>query len=230
MKNLFIPIAGFLAITSLYGQCTITASKIPVQNETTTFTVDTKAQCEECYSWKVSNDDVVKIEENNKINKINVTGKGTGKSTISVSVLTAKGLVQCEKDINIIDSRQQLVENSCGIKIDDFKDVKVNESIISFFPNANSSDYLYKWTVAYSNGESSESDDKIPQFNYSDSNYITSVKVKITNKALLCSITLMKKFDQNYWRATKNIVEQKAYSPISYSDYVKPENKTKITN
>jgi len=230
MKNLFIPIAGFLAITNLYGQCAITPSKIPTPNEITTITVNADAQCDECYSWKSSNEQVVKIEGNNKLKSVNLAGKSFGKSTISVSILTDKGVVLCEKNIDIVDPKQNLLENSCGINIDDFKDVKVSESIISFFPNANSGDYLYKWTVSYANGETSESTEKIPQFTYSESNYINSVKLKISNKVLLCSITLSKKFDANYWKASKNIVEQKVYSPISYSDYVKPTDKSKISH
>lgn len=230
MKNLFIPIAGFLAISNVYAQCTITPSKIPTPNEITTITVDANAQCDECYFWKSSNEQVVKIEGSNKLKSINLAGKNFGKSTVSVSILTDKGAVLCEKNIDIVDPKQNLLENSCGINIDDFKDVKVSESIISFFPNANSNDYLYKWTVTYANGETSESTEKIPQFTYSESNYINSVKLKISNKILLCSITLSKKFDANYWKASKNIVEQKVYSPISYSDYVKPTDQSKISN
>ncbi|GGG61152.1 hypothetical protein [Epilithonimonas arachidiradicis] len=234
MKNLFIPIAGFLAITNLHGQCAITPSKIPTLNEITTITVGANAQCDECYSWKSSNEQVVKIEGNNKLKSVNLAGKSYGKSTISVSILTDNGVVLCEKNIEIVDPKQSLqqnlLDNSCGINIDDFKDVKVSESIISFFPNANSGDYLYKWTVTYANGETSESTEKIPQFTYSENNYITTVKLKISNKVLLCSITLSKKFDANYWKASKNIVEQKVYSPISYSDYVKPKDQSKISN
>jgi len=230
MKNLFIPIAGFLAITNLYGQCNITTSKIPAPGELTTITVGANAQCDECYSWKSSNEEVVKIEGSKKLKSVNLAGKSLGKSTISVSILTDKGIVLCEKTIDIVDPQQHQLDNSCGINIDDFKDIKVSESIMSFFPNGNSGDYLYKWTVTYANGETSESTDKIPQFQYSESNYIASVKLKISNKVLLCSISLVKKFDANYWKASKNIVEQKVYSPINYSDYVKHPEQSKMSN
>lgn len=230
MKKFLIPIAGLLAITNLYGQCNMTASKIPNPNEITTITVGLNAQCEECYSWKSSNEDVIKIDGNNKLKSINLLGKNFGTSTVSVSVLTDNGVVLCEKIMDVAGDRQNVLENSCGINIDDFKDVKVSESVISFFPNGNSGDYQYIWTISYANGETKESVDKIPQFPYSDSNSITSVKLKISNKALLCTISLVKKFDANDWNASKNVIEQKVYSPINYSDYIKTNHQSKTSH
>lgn len=233
MKKLLIVIAGFMAIQNLHSQCTISANSNLAANQSTTFTVDTKAQCEECYSWKSSDEQIAKIEGNHKTSSITLSGKNSGKTNLSVSVFTEKGLVQCEKNLEVfgnIASKQNVLENSCGIAIDDFKDVKVNEGIISFFPNSNTGNYLYKWTVIYSTGESSESLEKIPQFKFSSANYINTVKLKLTNKALLCSITLVKKFDENYWKASRNMVEQKTYSPISYRDYVKSGDEKPTSN
>ena len=48
--------------------------------------------------------------------------------------MTNQGPLQCEKIIEVVDTKQNVAENSCGIQIDDFKDVKVTESVISFFP------------------------------------------------------------------------------------------------
>lgn len=230
MKKYLFMIAGFLAINSSYAQCNITGSKTIAPNETTTFTVDVKAQCEECYFWKSSNEQSFKIDGNNKLSKVSLTGKGFGKTNISVSILTDQGPVQCEKSIELTDLKQSLAENNCGIKVDDFKEVKVNETTISFFPNSNSGDYLYKWNVTYANGENQESDEKIPQFFYSDINYITLVKLKVSSKSPICSMTLSKKYEQNFWKPTTTKVgniEQKAYSPGSYSEYVKSDEKTK---
>ncbi|WP_312768878.1 hypothetical protein [Epilithonimonas sp.] len=232
MKNLLSLIVGLLTIGNFYAQCNITGNKIIAPNEITTFSVDAKAQCEECYLWKSSNEQAFKIEGNNKLNKVSVTGKDFGKSTISVSILTDQGLLQCEKNIELTDLKQSPTGNNCGIKIDDFKEVKVSESIISFFPNFNSGDYLYKWTVTYANGENQESAEKIPQFFYSDINYITMIKLKVSSKSPICSMTISKKYEQNYWGKTAtqiDKIEQKTYSPMSYSDYVKPEDKSKIT-
>ncbi|TDX82695.1 hypothetical protein [Epilithonimonas xixisoli] len=233
MKNLLLLAAGFLA-SSTYAQCTIAGNDNIKPNETTSLTVDAKAQCDECYSWK-SSDLNIKIDGKTKTNKIDVSSSQIGKSTISVSVFTNQGLQQCEKIINVAvpalvaatpavkESKQNIIENSCGIPVDDFKDVKVSESIISFFPNGNPTSYTYKWSVSYANGEVQESSEKIPQFFYSDVNYITLVKLKITKNNPICSVTISKKFDENFWKAKKySNLQQKVYSPISYSEYVKP--------
>lgn len=227
MKNLFTLVVSFLAIQNIYSQCTISSTSNPSPNQSLTFEVDAKAQCEECYSWKSSDEQILKIDGTNKNKAVKLSSKNPGKANVSVSVLTDKGLLQCDKSVEIVSntaSKQNVFENSCGIPIDDFKDVKVNESIISFFPNVNSNDYQYKWTVKYSNGETGESAEKIPQFSLVANAYINAVKLKITNKVLLCSITLTKKFDENYWKAAKNVVEQKTYSPISYSEYIKQQH------
>lgn len=229
MKKFLTLAAGFLATIS-YAQCTIAGNTSIKPNETATFSVDAKAQCDECYFWKSSNEQNLKIDGNNKTNKITVKTGSVGKSTISVSVLTNQGPLQCEKVIEVADNKQNVAENSCGIQIDDFKDVKVTESVISFFPNENSSDYLYKWTVTYVNGDVQESSEKIPQFFFSEINYIITVKLKITSKSPICSIILTKKFEQNYWKPTSTklgITEQKVYSQGSYSEYVKSDDKTK---
>lgn len=223
MKKVFIMVVSFLATSTLYCQCTITGNSSLITNQTSTFTIDKKAQCVECYSWKSSDEKNIVIEGNKKGNSIIVNGKNPGLSNISVSVFTENGIEKCEKTVNVSDNnvmkQNNIVDNSCGIRIDDFKGVKVSESVISFFPNVNSEDYFYKWTVSYSNGQSNESTEKIPQFNLSASGYITSVKLKVTNKTQFCSIAILKKFDENYWKSSR--VEQKIYSPISYSDYVK---------
>jgi len=229
MKKILTLAAGFLA-TITFGQCTIAGNSSIKLNETATFSLDSKAQCEECYSWKSSNEQNLKIDGNNKTNKITVQAISLGKSTVSVSVLTSQGPQQCEKIIDVLDTKQNSVESSCGIQIDDFKDVKVTESVISFFPNENSSDYNYKWTVTYVNGDVQESTEKIPQFFFSEINYITTVKVKISTKSPICSITLTKKFEQNYWKPTNTklgVIEQKVYSQGSYSEYVKSDDKKK---
>lgn len=226
MKKYLTLAAGFLATIS-FGQCTIVGSSTIKINETAPFSVNAKAQCEECYSWKPSPDQNFTVDGNTKSNVINVKAANPGQGTISVSILSDKGLLQCEKTIDVFDAKQDLTDKNCGVFIDDFKEVKVTESVISFFPNENSNDYLYKWAVTYINGDTQESTEKIPQFFFSDINYITSVKLKITTKTPLCSVTLSKKFEQSYWKPTSanfGSIEQKAYSQGSYSDYVKKDN------
>ena len=223
MKKYLIVAAGSLATIS-FGQCTIAGNSTIKINETAIFSTEAKAQCEECYSWKPSSDQNFKVDGNTKSNAINVKASSPGQRTISVSVLSDKGLLQCEKTIDVVDGKQALADKNCGVSINDFKDVKVTESVISFFPNENSKDYLYKWIVTYINGDKQESTEKIPQFFFSDINYITLVKLKIMTKSPLCTVTLSKKFEQNYWKPTTTklgSIEQKTYSHGSYSDYIK---------
>ncbi|WP_027383621.1 hypothetical protein [Epilithonimonas caeni] len=235
MKKYLFVVAGLSAINSSYAQCSISGSNILKLNETNSFTVDTKAQCEECYLWKSSNDKIVTFEGSNKLNKVSLIPKDVGKNNISVSILTDKGLFECEKTVEVVETKQAVAQNNCGISIDDFKEVKVSESIISFFPNENkASDHLYKWTVTYANGEIQESAEKIPQFFFCEINYITLVKLKITSKSPICSLTVSKKYDQNFWKPSSNTkttnIEQKVYSQGSYQEYVKSDdNKIKTS-
>lgn len=238
MKNILILVVGFLASNS-YGQCIIAGNTTTQLNEITSFTVDTKAQCEECYSWKATPESNLIIDGNNTTNKINVKSMQAGKGTISVSLFTGQDLVQCEKLIEVLaqtalaksinnEKKQTFVANSCGILIDDFTDVKVNDAVISFFTNGNSSDYTNQWSVIYANDEIQESTEKIPQFFFSEINYITTVKLKVTRNKSLCAVTFTKKYDENYWKSKRmSPVEQKVYQATSYEEYVHPKGKAK---
>ena len=119
-----------------------------------------------------------------------------------------------------VEKKQPLVENACVIFVDYFKDVKVNDDVISFFLNGTPLNDKYRWSITYANGETKESTEKVPQFYFSDVNYITVVKVKITKSNPVCSITVSKKYDDNFWKTRKyGNLEQKVYSPVSYSEY-----------
>lgn len=224
MKKIFVLAAGFTAAYS-FGQCTISGNAIIKQNENPEFTIDSKAQCYECYSWQSSNDDILKINGNNNTNKISAKAMLPGKSTIAVSFLTSRGAVQCEKIVEIIGHDEKAPKN-CDLEVSDFKDVMVTESEISFFPNENSGNYNYNWTVSYVNGDVQESTEKIPQFFFSEINYIILVTLRIESKNPVCSVTLTRSFEQSYWKSKGGNVgkiEQKTYSPGSYSDYVKSD-------
>ncbi|PZU87808.1 MAG: hypothetical protein DI529_06475 [Chryseobacterium sp.] len=233
MKKYLILAAGFLATIS-YAQCTIAGNSTIKLNELASFSVDAKAQCDECYVWKTSSDKTLFPEGNTKSNKINVKANAVGKSSISVSILTQQGLLQCEKIVEITTenpaSNLTNADNPCGIKIDDFKEIKVTDNIISFFPNDNPTYCLYQWTVTYNNGDKKDSSEKIPQFNLIQENPIISVKLKITTKSPICSYTITKKYAENHWKTnslTHQKIEQRVYSPVSYSEYTKvPTDKT----
>lgn len=224
MKNLFILGSSFLVSQLSFAQCTFDGFKTLVPGETISLTTHIKAKCEQCYTWSSSDESILKIEENS-YGKVAITGKKPGKITISVVADSDQGKQQCETVIEVLASKQDMLEKGCGIAIDDFKEVKVNESVISFFPNVNSNEYNYKWTVTYSDGEVADSEDKIPQFNLSESRFIASVKLKVGRKSLPCHITMLKKYDQNFWNLSKNKVEQKTYSQGSYNDSLNLKDK-----
>lgn len=231
MKKFLALVAGSLATFS-FGQCTISGNYLIKLNESAIFNTDSQAQCEECYFWKSSNDHNLKIEGNSKTSQISVKASGLGKSMISVSMLTYKGAAQCDKIIEVVEAEKIISKNNCGVQINDFKDVKVTQSTISFFPNENSNDYDYNWAISYINGDLQESLEKIPQFFFSEINYITKVQLRITPKSSICSVTLTKNFEQNYWKSKdENIgkIEQKIYSQGSYSGYMKSADKAKET-
>lgn len=225
MNKLFILFAGFLAANS-YGQCKIAGNSIIRLNENAAFSVDAKAQCGDCYLWKL--DENLKTDGDLKSGTINVKALKMGKQTLSVSVFNGQTL-QCEKIIEVVDDSQSVAKNKCGVNTDDFREVKVRDSVISFFPKENSSDFSYDWMITYANGEIKNSLEKTPQFFFSDINYIKIVKLKVINKIANCTVSISKNYDQNYWKPTTTAekIEQKVYSPVSYSDYVKSSDKDK---
>jgi len=197
MKKLFILGASLLAAQTFFAQCTIDGLKTLVPGETISLTTNMKAKCEQCYTWSSSDENILKIEENG-YGKVSITGKKQGNIKVSVFADSDKGKQHCETVIEVLASKQDMLEKGCGITIDDFREIKVNESVISFFPNINSNDYNYKWTITYSDGETADSEDKIPQFNLLDNKFISSVKLKVGRKIFPLYVNIEKKYDKNF--------------------------------
>jgi len=227
MNRILILAAGFFAAI-VHGQCTITGDSSIKTDQAATFSVDSDGNCNDCYYWTVSQDSKLKASDS-KSNQILVTALETGKASLSVKYEKANATVKCQKTIEIVNPDLHPADQKCGVTISDFKDVKVNDKVISFFPNEDSSEYSYQWTVNYANGETKDSTEKIPQFTLSEVNYITSVKLRITKKSPICTLAITKKFDQDYWKPSSSDVgkvEQRTYKPGSYSDYLKSSSTT----
>lgn len=70
---------------------------------------------------------------------------------LSLSVLTAQGLAQCSKNIDISESSSGNViatkptkdKFDCDINLDSFKEVKVNDSLVTLLPSSTNKDYRY---------------------------------------------------------------------------------------
>lgn len=218
MKKIIFIVAHFI-IVQTYAQCNIVADNANAQNEEKSFTVDTKAQCDDCYLWTAP---TLQILGNNKQNKVTVKNINTESSEISVLVLTADGIKECKKTLETTSSETPIPQTTkCGITIKDFKEVQVDSETLSFFPNENQFDYSYRWTVVYKNGDKKESSEKIPQFNISENNNITDTKLQVISKSPICSITISKNYPDSFWFQKEKIkIEQKMYLQ---SDYVEPQ-------
>lgn len=228
MKKTFLLLSSFVYF-SLMAQCIIVGKEtINFNQKTEAYTSDLSAQCNECYQWTTS-DKNISFEGSTKLKGIKINAVSAGQTTITVSALTSKGLDKCSKTINIISSEPMPTQTSsvatkkCDVDITDFKDVKVSESLYSFFPSLSSSNYTYIWTITLKNGEHKESNEKIPQFIVSSENQITSAKVRI--KSNMCYKEISKNYSENYWvPTTENVqkIEQRTYEPISYEKYANP--------
>ncbi|MBQ0152388.1 MAG: hypothetical protein KBS61_05800 [Chryseobacterium sp.] len=219
MKKIIF-IAAHLAISQAYAQCTITSNSAMTSSQPISFTVDTKAQCEDCYQWSSP---TLKILGSNKQNQVSVQATNAENSEISVLVLTNNGMQECTKKIEAIAVDEvDTTKSKCGILVNDFKEVKVDDTTVSFFPNANHPEYLYKWTATYNNGDKVESAEKIPIFKIGEHHTITTIVVQIISKSPICSTSVTKDYQNTFWKAPKeNKFPQKEYIQSKYLDHTK---------
>lgn len=219
MKKIIFIITNFIIIQT-YAQCNIITSNVTPEREEISFTVDTKAQCDDCYLWTASN---LQILGSNKQNKVTIKATDTDNKEISVLLLTSDGTKECKKIVEANTSEKSIAQaTKCGISIKDFKEVKVDNSTMSFFPSENRSDYSYRWIVTYKNGDRKESTEKIPQFSISKENNIVTTKLQIISKSPICSSTISKDYQDAFWSPKEEYkVEQKSYSQSDYIEHTK---------
>lgn len=210
-KLLVLPLA--LISMVVYSQCSINGKDVISVGTTETYSIDNEvAQCKDCHLWSSVGGNAT-IQSDNRQNAIYLNAKNQGRQVISLSVLTPQGLRNCNKSIDIIsqitpnsglqetnvdNSNLDKKENGCNIKVNNFKEVKYSENIVSFFPNVMAGDFKYTYTAYYDNGEEFSSNEKVPQFPYSKENGIKSVKVKILASTCLKEFT--KTYEANYWK------------------------------
>lgn len=211
---------------AVYSQCNILGASSLTINQIEKYSVEIPGQCQECYDWS-SSTDKIKFETNIKQKDVVLKAVSEGQTTISVSVLTAQGVQQCSKLLEIKSASSE--KNSggvnaekitCEVGINDFKDVLLNDETISFVLVTASDSYQYKWTVGYANGEKRESTLKLPQFPFIKNNDITSVQVRIQTTA--CYKELTRVYPLNYWSPpVQQTIPQRIYEHISYDEYIK---------
>lgn len=194
-----------------FSQCTINGkSSIKILDEETYDVAPEAAQCKECHLWtSIGNN--TSIIGGNKLSSIKIKANSAGNQVISLSILTQQGLVQCSKNINILNNEEMgTPKNSysvqpsntnvtpCDIDINNYKEVKYSENTVSLFPSNIDNNYKYQWTVTYENGEQMKSTEKVAQFPFTKERSITSIKLQIVSKK--CIKGLSKTYGTDYWK------------------------------
>jgi hypothetical protein len=227
MKKNLLFILSILSGSLCFAQCTILGNDMVRQGSRASFSVSATAQCDDCYTWKTTG---FQIMDNKMSNTLSVLATEAGSAKISVTILTATGTKECEKTVSVESvkgdsvaiAKDSLSAIPCKIPIKDFLDVKVGTNMISFFPDVNSSDYDYKWTIVYNTGEIKVSDDKIPQFPFSEIMFPATVRLQSFSRYPICSQILNKTYPQEYWIPKKPvIIEQRRYEQGNF-DKTKP--------
>lgn len=212
-----LPIAFAAVSMQLSAQCNIAGpSSINVSEETAYIIPNEIAQCKDCHLWVALGSDFL-ISGDNRQNSVKVKATNGGRKILSATVLTSKGILQCCKNIDVLiatsgtpssnssittsSTASQNSQPACDVKVDNFKEVKYDEGIVTFFPNSNDASYIYNWTISYDNGETKTSNEKIPQFSYSAENGIKTVRVKIISAK--CYKDYSKTYDSNFWKYFK---------------------------
>lgn len=199
---------GFL----LHAQCTITGkSTISLLSEEIYSVANEIAQCKDCHLWTESGTSSG-IFGDNRQSSVKFRANSAGRQVLSVSILTQKGLVQCSKNIDIVENNpasengvvtiadpEQKVE--CNIKTKDLKEVKYAENIVSFFPLGDDISLKYTWTATYFDGREIVSKEKVPQFPFSKTDGIKTIKLQMISDN--CMKILSKSYDSNYWEYFK---------------------------
>lgn len=206
----------------LPAQCQITGASTVKVGDSIQLMSDTAAKCIDCYRWNVSSDEFLSIQSSGE-GKITLKALKAGTAKINLTVETADGKLNCEKDLEI-QNPSQVKEKQCDIEISDFKDVKVDYNTMSFFPNKMSQKYSYYWQAIYADGSTKESEEKIPQFPNSPAAIINTVSVKITNKSLNCFSVITRTYGEKFWFPKVEKVEQRKYIQGSYQQI---QNKNK---
>ena len=205
MNKLFLSLS-LLGSTIVFGQCNIQGKSTIIPNEVSSYSVENDiAQCSDCHLWTTVGSNS-QIEGDFKKNTVNIKPLSGGRTVLSLSMLSPQGLVQCSKNIDIIDGNANITSApsqtsekvNCDITVNNYKEVKYDTGVVTFFPNNTQNNYKYTWKVSYANGQTRESNDKIPQFIYSDEMNITKVNVKVVS--LNCMKEFSKTYDHNYWK------------------------------
>lgn len=199
-------LSTFLLISvGMYSQCDINGKSSINIIETETYTLNNdNAQCTDCHLW-VTIGGNSQLEGDTRKNSVKLKPVSGGRTVLSLSVLTAQGISQCSKNIDVVNNvGKSLSDNAeqkptdCDINFSGFQEIKYSQAVVSFFPANIQNDYKYTWVVNYANGDQKTSTEKVSQFPLVKENIITSVKLKIISQK--CMKDLSKTYDNNFWK------------------------------
>ena len=203
MKKI-LSLFSVLLMTSAFAQCNINGNSEIRVGTTSTYSVQNDiAQCRDCHLWE-NNGGVASLQGNVKRNSVRLTGNSVGKMTLNFAMLSPQGIVQCSKNIEVVDSSGRRSDFSstnsstnCNSDFTDYAEKKNTDGMVTFVPSTNRTDYKYEWTATYSNGDSKTSTSSTPNFSYSKENGISSVTVRITSPN--CISNFSKTYNATYW-------------------------------
>ncbi len=206
MKKLFV-----LFLLSMFhwveAQCFINGKSTIYVSQEESFTVDQLAQCKECYQWSVSSTNDATIVSDYKTNEVKVKGLRVGRVTLTLSMLTNNGLVQCNKSIDVIEGNSVAGTSSttkilnCDIDINDFKELRYADNQIIFVPNDSSKNLTYQWVVRYQQGDEKRFEGRVPNVDYSVANPINEVRLIINST--VCTRKFSKTYPESFWKVLK---------------------------
>lgn len=212
MKKNLVLLFIFCSIFS-FAQCSITGkTSLRVGEEDILGFTGQQAQCSECHLWIGLGNGNKALKSDKKLKTVKFLADSPGRYVVSLNVLTENGFMQCAKNIdvlmgetaantgstiNVSSAPEIQTATPCDIEIGNFKEVKYDAGIVSFFPESSTVEYKYNWTVTYLKGEQAKSFEKVPQFPYGAANPIKSVKLQIVSNRCLKEFT--KTYDTNYW-------------------------------
>lgn len=205
MKKLYT-LSCLLLATLFYAQCNISGKNTINIGEQATYQIGSEAaQCRDCHLWTYAGQSISFVGDTRQ-NILSVSGVQPGAAVLSLTYLSSKGISTCSKNIQVLPSGATPSQSpntgiDCDININNFKEVKVDNGIVSFFPTGNDGGFGYEWVALYADGSTQSSRDKVPQFNYSKDNSIIRISVKISSK--ICYKNLSKNYENTFWKVFK---------------------------
>ncbi len=199
MKNFYLLFA-LLSFVFNAAQCTITGPDQVQVGERQTYSIsDNNVQCTDCYQWTYLDQKVI-LEGDTRSDTLTLKGSVPGNAIVFLEIKTGEGTLKCQKEINVIVPTSTVLDVNapkCNIKIDSFKEVRVSDKVVVFEPNEAENNLKYQWTVTYRNGSKIVSNERSGKFNYSNSDVIDHVELKIIDKG--CSKKISKSYNNNFW-------------------------------